>query len=160
MLKLELGELGPGCDVPMDTWRSSPSSRTRADVYFERDTNRGTWRIWKPEGEAAAENRAGMREQTQKSGISPDSVYAFPGSGSDIDNKADGASAGGAPAATGPGGVEALANRESALVRYREKKKKRQYDKKIRYESRKVRADGRVRIRGRFARADELVTVA
>ena len=50
-------------------------------------------------------------------------------------------------------------NRKDALVRYRQKKKTRQYDKKIRYESRKVRADGRIRIRGRFARADELLSM-
>jgi hypothetical protein len=40
------------------------------------------------------------------------------------------------------------------LVRYHEKRKARKFKKKIRYESRKVRADNRVRIKGRFARAD------
>ncbi|CAJ1969111.1 unnamed protein product [Sphenostylis stenocarpa] len=37
--------------------------------------------------------------------------------------------------------------RDSALLRYREKKKTRRYDKHIRYESRKVRAESRMRIK-------------
>ncbi|XP_076932806.1 zinc finger protein CONSTANS-LIKE 13-like [Bidens hawaiensis] len=44
--------------------------------------------------------------------------------------------------------------REIALTRYKEKKKSRRYDKHIRYESRKVRAESRTRIRGRFAKMD------
>ncbi|KAJ0742683.1 putative transcription factor C2C2-CO-like family [Helianthus annuus] len=44
--------------------------------------------------------------------------------------------------------------RETALTRYKEKKKSRRYDKLIRYESRKVRAESRTRIRGRFAKMD------
>nr|XP_043636297.1 zinc finger protein CONSTANS-LIKE 13 [Erigeron canadensis] len=44
--------------------------------------------------------------------------------------------------------------RETALTRYKEKKKCRRYDKHIRYESRKVRAESRTRIRGRFAKMD------
>ncbi|KAL4558840.1 hypothetical protein LXL04_037043 [Taraxacum kok-saghyz] len=44
--------------------------------------------------------------------------------------------------------------RETALSRYKEKKKSRRYDKHIRYESRKVRAESRTRIRGRFAKMD------
>jgi len=44
--------------------------------------------------------------------------------------------------------------RKEMLVRYHEKRKARKFKKKIRYESRKVRADNRVRIKGRFARAD------
>ncbi|KFK37540.1 hypothetical protein AALP_AA4G270300 [Arabis alpina] len=44
--------------------------------------------------------------------------------------------------------------RNSALSRYKEKKKSRRYEKHIRYESRKVRAESRTRIRGRFAKAD------
>ncbi|KAK7277715.1 hypothetical protein RJT34_22730 [Clitoria ternatea] len=42
--------------------------------------------------------------------------------------------------------------RDSALLRYREKKKTRRYDKHIRYESRKVRAESRIRIKGRFVK--------
>ncbi|KAK6940924.1 B-box-type zinc finger [Dillenia turbinata] len=42
--------------------------------------------------------------------------------------------------------------RDSAISRYKEKKKTRRYDNHIRYESRKVRAEGRSRIRGRFAK--------
>ncbi|MFS8014407.1 putative transcription factor C2C2-CO-like family [Helianthus anomalus] len=44
--------------------------------------------------------------------------------------------------------------RETAITRYKEKKKSRRYDKHIRYESRKVRAENRTRIRGRFAKMD------
>ncbi|EPS65958.1 hypothetical protein M569_08820, partial [Genlisea aurea] len=44
--------------------------------------------------------------------------------------------------------------RDSALTRYKEKKKTRRYDKKIRYESRKTRAEGRMRIKGRFAKVE------
>nr|TKR90950.1 hypothetical protein D5086_0000228250 [Populus alba] len=44
--------------------------------------------------------------------------------------------------------------RDSAISRYKEKKKTRRYSKHIRYESRKVRAEGRTRIRGRFAKMD------
>ncbi|KAL9384965.1 hypothetical protein Peur_021975 [Populus x canadensis] len=44
--------------------------------------------------------------------------------------------------------------RDSAISRYKEKKQTRRYDKRIRYESRKVRADSRTRIKGRFAKLD------
>ncbi|XP_057782410.1 zinc finger protein CONSTANS-LIKE 13 isoform X2 [Salvia miltiorrhiza] len=44
--------------------------------------------------------------------------------------------------------------RDSALSRYKEKKKTRRYDKHVRYESRKVRAESRMRIKGRFAKKD------
>ncbi|KAL6505080.1 hypothetical protein OROGR_024897 [Orobanche gracilis] len=42
--------------------------------------------------------------------------------------------------------------REYAVSRYKEKKKTRRYDKHIRYESRKARAETRTRINGRFAK--------
>ncbi|KAF5744163.1 zinc finger protein CONSTANS-LIKE 13-like [Tripterygium wilfordii] len=44
--------------------------------------------------------------------------------------------------------------RDSAISRYKEKKKTRRYDKHIRYESRKARAESRMRIKGRFAKTD------
>ena len=46
------------------------------------------------------------------------------------------------------------AGRKDMLARYHEKRMRRLFKKKIRYASRKVRADNRVRIKGRFARAD------
>ncbi|CAK9175905.1 unnamed protein product [Ilex paraguariensis] len=46
-------------------------------------------------------------------------------------------------------------DRDFALSRYKEKKKTRRYDKHIRYESRKVRAESRTRIKGRFAKMDQ-----
>nr|GME11106.1 zinc finger protein CONSTANS-LIKE 14-like [Ipomoea batatas] len=50
--------------------------------------------------------------------------------------------------------IELLAkNRGNAMLRYKEKKKTRRYDKHIRYESRKARADTRKRVKGRFVKA-------
>ncbi|MCE3049755.1 hypothetical protein HAX54_045721 [Datura stramonium] len=52
--------------------------------------------------------------------------------------------------------MELLAkNRGNAMQRYKEKKKTRRYDKHIRYESRKARADTRKRVKGRFVKASE-----
>jgi hypothetical protein len=51
---------------------------------------------------------------------------------------------------------EALAQaRGNAMLRYKEKKKTRRYEKHIRYESRKARADVRKRVKGRFVKADK-----
>uniref|UniRef100_A0A0A9EM41 CCT domain-containing protein n=1 Tax=Arundo donax TaxID=35708 RepID=A0A0A9EM41_ARUDO len=55
----------------------------------------------------------------------------------------------------GPEGSLAGASRDSAITRYKEKKKRRKFDKKIRYESRKARADVRKRVKGRFVKAGE-----
>ncbi|PKA57640.1 Zinc finger protein CONSTANS-LIKE 13 [Apostasia shenzhenica] len=49
-----------------------------------------------------------------------------------------------------------LPDRSSVISRYKEKRKTRRYDKLIRYESRKARADNRVRIKGRFAKANQV----
>ncbi|KAG2580299.1 zinc finger protein CONSTANS-LIKE 15-like [Panicum virgatum] len=46
-------------------------------------------------------------------------------------------------------------NRDSAMQRYREKRKNRRYEKHIRYESRKLRADTRKRVKGRFVKSTE-----
>ncbi|KAK1291810.1 Zinc finger protein CONSTANS-LIKE 10 [Acorus calamus] len=46
-------------------------------------------------------------------------------------------------------------DRNSAVMRYKEKKKMRKFDKKIRYASRKARADVRRRVKGRFVKAGE-----
>ncbi|XP_030542133.1 zinc finger protein CONSTANS-LIKE 15 [Rhodamnia argentea] len=52
--------------------------------------------------------------------------------------------------------LELLAqNRGNAMLRYKEKKKNRRYEKHIRYESRKARADTRKRVKGRFVKASE-----
>ncbi|KAL5701387.1 hypothetical protein ACHQM5_026731 [Ranunculus cassubicifolius] len=47
-----------------------------------------------------------------------------------------------------------IQDRGSSISRYKEKKKTRRYDHHIRYESRKARAEGRSRVRGRFAKAE------
>ncbi|CAN6312770.1 unnamed protein product [Urochloa humidicola] len=46
-------------------------------------------------------------------------------------------------------------DRGSVISRYKEKRKTRRFDRQVRYESRKVRADGRLRIKGRFAKANQ-----
>lgn len=48
----------------------------------------------------------------------------------------------------------ARADRNSVILRYQEKRKTRKYNKLIRYESRKIRADSRLRIKGRFAKTN------
>ncbi|GMY09611.1 zinc finger protein CONSTANS-LIKE 9-like [Fagus crenata] len=47
------------------------------------------------------------------------------------------------------------ANRSDAVLRYKEKKKTRKFDKRVRYASRKARADVRRRVKGRFVKAGE-----
>ncbi|CAN1137204.1 Zinc finger protein CONSTANS-LIKE 14 [Linum perenne] len=70
----------------------------------------------------------------------------------------EGTAVAGAEAASSSGGskvdMEMLAqNRGNAMQRYMEKKKTRRYDKHIRYESRKARAETRTRVKGRFVKA-------
>ncbi|XP_027344483.1 zinc finger protein CONSTANS-LIKE 9-like isoform X3 [Abrus precatorius] len=48
------------------------------------------------------------------------------------------------------------ANRSNAVMRYKEKKKTRKFDKKVRYASRKARADVRRRVKGRFVKAGDV----
>lgn len=48
------------------------------------------------------------------------------------------------------------ADRDSAVMRYKEKKKNRKFEKKIRYVSRKTRADVRRRVKGRFVKAGDV----
>ncbi|XP_008799882.3 zinc finger protein CONSTANS-LIKE 13 isoform X1 [Phoenix dactylifera] len=50
----------------------------------------------------------------------------------------------------------AFVNRDSVISRYKKKRETRRYDKLIRYESRKIRADTRMRIKGRFAKANQV----
>lgn len=50
----------------------------------------------------------------------------------------------------------AYPDRGTVISRYKEKRKNRRFDKQIRYESRKARADGRMRIKGRFAKSGEV----
>ncbi|CAD7696549.1 unnamed protein product [Ostreobium quekettii] len=49
-----------------------------------------------------------------------------------------------------------LLDRKARVARYREKRKHRSFENKIRYTSRKLYAENRPRIKGRFARPDEL----
>jgi hypothetical protein len=63
-------------------------------------------------------------------------------------------SPGGEPS-IGPDGLTFAQARDSAILRYKEKKKTRRFDKKIRYESRKARADIRKRVKGRFVKLGE-----
>lgn len=61
-----------------------------------------------------------------------------------------------APAKKGGGYDVAYPDRGAVISRYKEKRKNRRFEKQIRYESRKARADGRLRIKGRFARSGEI----
>nr|AER41648.1 CCT+motif+family+protein [Oryza punctata] len=53
--------------------------------------------------------------------------------------------------------VGAMVEREAKLMRYKEKRKKRCYEKQIRYASRKAYAEMRPRVRGRFAKEPKAV---
>nr|GMD35312.1 zinc finger protein CONSTANS-LIKE 10-like [Ipomoea batatas] len=58
----------------------------------------------------------------------------------------------------GPSGPENLlpsSSRSDAILRYKEKKKTRKFEKKVRYASRKARADVRRRVKGRFVKAGD-----
>ncbi|KAK1261932.1 Zinc finger protein CONSTANS-LIKE 1 [Acorus gramineus] len=54
-----------------------------------------------------------------------------------------------------PGDVEPVLDREARVLRYKEKKKRRRFEKQIRYQSRKLYAEKRPRVKGRFARTPE-----
>ncbi|KAI7727848.1 hypothetical protein M8C21_013783 [Ambrosia artemisiifolia] len=56
------------------------------------------------------------------------------------------------PATTKMDAQQFAQNRSNAMLRYKEKKKTRRYQKCIRYESRKARADTRKRVKGRFVK--------
>ncbi len=56
----------------------------------------------------------------------------------------------------GSGGAQFYRTRAEALERYRQKKARRHYQKKIRYQLRKINADKRPRIKGRFVKKEEL----
>jgi len=65
----------------------------------------------------------------------------------------------GGDASLGSGSVDSVTfaqARDSAMLRYKEKKKIRRFGKKIRYESRKARADIRKRVKGRFVKAGQV----
>lgn len=57
---------------------------------------------------------------------------------------------------TGEPVAEFTRSRAECLERYREKKARRLYTKKIRYHLRKINADKRPRIKGRFVKKEEL----
>ncbi len=50
--------------------------------------------------------------------------------------------------------MECARNRKAAIDRFREKRKARTFNKKVRYESRKRLAESRPRIRGQFVKAE------
>uniref|UniRef100_A0ACD5U4X7 Uncharacterized protein n=1 Tax=Avena sativa TaxID=4498 RepID=A0ACD5U4X7_AVESA len=60
------------------------------------------------------------------------------------------------PTGVGGGDVQApTEQREAKLMRYKEKRKKRRYEKQIRYASRKAYAEMRPRVKGRFAKVPD-----
>ncbi|TVU06858.1 hypothetical protein EJB05_46894, partial [Eragrostis curvula] len=54
--------------------------------------------------------------------------------------------------------VDPMVEREAKVMRYKEKKKRRCYEKQIRYASRKAYAEMRPRVKGRFAKVPEAAT--
>lgn len=54
-----------------------------------------------------------------------------------------------------PDSISITQARDSAMLRYKEKRKNRRFDKRVRYESRKARADIRKRVKGRFVKAGQ-----
>lgn len=64
-------------------------------------------------------------------------------------DRSDGGVMAGRVAATAPAAAE---SREARLMRYREKRKNRRFEKTIRYASRKAYAEARPRIKGRFVK--------
>lgn len=55
---------------------------------------------------------------------------------------------------------EHVPNRQASLARYKEKKSKRNFTKKVRYQMRKQNADKRPRIKGRFIKSSEMTEYA
>ncbi|CAD6212043.1 unnamed protein product [Miscanthus lutarioriparius] len=53
------------------------------------------------------------------------------------------------------GGADPAVDREAKVMRYKEKRKRRRYEKQIRYASRKAYAEMRPRVRGRFAKVPD-----
>ncbi|XP_076906403.1 zinc finger protein CONSTANS-LIKE 9-like [Bidens hawaiensis] len=52
-------------------------------------------------------------------------------------------------------GMGSTTTRSDAVLRYKEKKKMRKFEKRVRYATRKARADGRKRVKGRFIKAGD-----
>ncbi|PVH65711.1 hypothetical protein PAHAL_1G058500 [Panicum hallii] len=69
-----------------------------------------------------------------------------------VPDRSDGGVMAGRVAATAPAAAE---SREARLMRYREKRKNRRFEKTIRYASRKAYAESRPRVKGRFAKRAE-----
>ena len=53
------------------------------------------------------------------------------------------------------GGADPAVDREAKVMRYKEKRKRRRYEKQIRYASRKAYAEMRPRVKGRFAKVPD-----
>ncbi|RWW89093.1 hypothetical protein BHE74_00001930 [Ensete ventricosum] len=70
------------------------------------------------------------------------------------DGNGGGANGGTVDVAGGGGGR--AADREARVMRYREKKKSRRFEKTIRYASRKAYAETRPRLKGRFVKRSEI----
>lgn len=76
-----------------------------------------------------------------------DAASSVPG---EVAAAANGSSSGG-----GGGGGDPTMDREAKVMRYKEKRKRRRYEKQIRYASRKAYAEMRPRVKGRFAKVPD-----
>jgi hypothetical protein len=60
-----------------------------------------------------------------------------------------------APNGSASGAADPAVDREAKVMRYKEKRKRRRYEKQIRYASRKAYAEMRPRVKGRFAKVPD-----
>lgn len=73
-------------------------------------------------------------------------------SGSTFTDASSGSNKEAGEAMAAAGQVDPSMEREAKIMRYKEKRKKRRYEKQVRYESRKAYAEMRPRVKGRFAK--------
>jgi len=105
------------------------------NMFYDIDAA-GQWRMKKPKKSGRPKKMSAARNARKPAATNSSAAYAA--------NAPD-------HSAKLPGG----ASRQQVLDRYHEKRKARTYGKKIHYEARKVRAETRVRVGGRFAKAED-----
>jgi hypothetical protein len=105
------------------------------NMFYDIDAA-GQWRMKKPKKSGRPKKMSAARNARKPAATNSSAAYAA--------NAPD-------HSAKLPGG----ASRQQVLDRYHEKRKARTYGKTIHYEARKVRAETRVRVGGRFAKAED-----
>lgn len=137
----------PQPTVPVPAGQSQPSQSSGARTVYQTTAGGNTVCSLNPSF-SLLRSRSSL--SLSLSGLSGDSNYYDCGASSSMFLKGD------PPwGPTSPDSAGLVQARNYAMLRYMEKKKSRKYDKKIRYESRKARADVRKRVKGRFVKAGE-----